>query len=460
MKTLKKCLWAMVILLNSQLVVAQVQDKDSIRIKLNQALLANRLDLATGFAEALLNKANSPDDYLLGASVFELKGETKKSDPLYLKALEFKNGGQFKVYHDLGYVYLRRSDHGKAKYYMLNSLQMNAAQPELNHVLSAIYLIDKKTDSAIIYGLKAYQQIPTNPNYIKQLANYYLTAGNLEEAIVYLEKLSGKENGNDSAKLALAGLYLKTDDFAKALPLYQSLSQDSVDRHDYLYGLATCYLEIEQPYDAAQTISKAISMTSNPQKSYYDLLIQSYAATGEHQKVIQTYQKGMGKGISSYENWLTAYKTTVTELRNELIALDQSPGLTQKASLLKLSTLYLAAKDYRSAIKVINDYKKLGGTDNDSTKIIAASAYLGLQRYREAKAALTGKEKTISGKNAGLFIAILYKLKDYQSLIDILEGTNKEETMLDQDLRDDLLFKSYSKLGDQKKASKYLHLTN
>jgi lipopolysaccharide biosynthesis regulator YciM len=320
--------------------------------------------------------------------------------------------------------------------------------------------LDKKPDSALIYGLKAYQQIPTNPNYIKQLANYYLRAGNLEEAIIYLEKLSGKEKGNDSAKLALAGLYLKTDDFAKALPLYQSLSQDSVDRHDFLYGLATCYLETEQPYDAAQTISKAIAMTGNPQKSYYDLLIQSYAATGEHQKVLQTYQNGMEKGISSYENWLTEYKTAVNEVKNELIALDQNPGLIQKASLLKLSTLYLAAKDYGSAIKVINEYKKLGGMDNDSTKIVAASAYLGLQRYSEAKEALTGTDKTFSGKNADMFVAILYKLKDYQSLVDILEGAYKEETMLDQDLRDDLLFRSYSRLGDQKKASKYLHLTN
>ncbi|NQX40661.1 tetratricopeptide repeat protein [Pedobacter steynii] len=460
MKTLKKCLLAMVILLNSQFAVAQVQDKNRIKIKLNEALQANRLDLATGFAEALLNKADSPDDYLLGASVFELKGEQKKSDPLYLKALEFKNGEQFKVYHDLGYVYLRRSDHGKAKSYMLNSLQMNAAQPELNHVLSAIYQVDKKPDSALIYGLKAYQQIPTNPDYIKQLANYYLRAGNLEEAIVYLEKLSGKEKGNDSAKLALAGLYLKTDDFAKALPLYQSLSQDSLDRHDFLYGLATCYLETEQPYDAAQTISKAIAMTGNPQKSYYDLLIQSYAATGEHHKVIQTYQNGLEKGISSYGNWLTEYNTAVNEVKNELITLDQSPGLIQKASLVKLSAIYLAAKDYGSAIKVINEYKKLGGMDNDSTKIVAASAYLGLQRYSEAKEALTGTDKTFSAENAGLFVAILYKLKDYQSLIGILEGPNKEETTLDQDLRDDLLFRSYSKLGDQKKASKYLHLSN
>jgi Tfp pilus assembly protein PilF len=449
-----------ILILPISVVRGQENKQAHLRADLNTAIMAHRLDLAGKYSEQILKTASSPVDFLSAASVYELKGNYKNADELYQKALDLKSADRFKIYNDLGYVYLRRGDTLNAITSQMKSLDLNKNQPVIHNLLAIIYQGKNNPDSALVHGLQAYNLDPENADYNRFLVNSYYSQGQIKESIKYLEHLNEIKKNSYSVRVTLANFYQKVDRYDKALPLYLAAARDSVNHDEYLYAAAQCCYELNLIQDAIKFASQAIAVSANVKQEYYDFLITIYASIGQQPKVIKTYLRGKESKIRAYSEWLNEYENVLKETRRQLVSLPSLSKEQQRTSLWSLSKLYMFAKDYGNVIKLLNGYKELGGAASDSTELLYGSAYVCLRRYPEALKAISNVVQSGGTNSTELLLSILYKQRNYKGVIELIQNKKGSLSGVDKDVLDNLLFKSYTMLDNIDNAVKYLQKVN
>jgi len=440
----------------------------NLKLEVKAKLMSNNVDSARIFSNRLLKQAPTAENYLLAGSVSEIAHDHTNADKLYQQAISLATDSErYKIVSALGYVSLNRGDTSSAIRYQNQSLALNSGQAEPHHLLSILYRMKNNPDSATYHALKAYQLDSAKIDYIRFMVNMAYEKGDLLSAIMYLKRLNGvrktsMDADSNKTKDALANFYLKIDDYEHASPLLRQLTEDSVKKDIYYYNLAKCYDNLNEEENAVQSVSKAIAVSPEVHQEYYDLLINIYQAMGQQSRVIETYVAGKNKGIPSYAGWLASYQVAVTQAKMIFSRLSQESKEQQKNDMLSLARLYLFAKDNNNSLKALNSYTQLNGAAADSIYLVYSSAYAGLNLLPAAKTSILSAIK-ISPDNINykfLLLSILYRQKDYGGVIELIQKNDQHDVLIDADLKDNMLFKCYTILGDSGNAVKFKPVSN
>lgn len=444
---------------------AQDQSGKIIALKgqVQSKLISNNIDSAKLLSQQLIQQAPTAQNYLLAGSVSEKANDRVTADKLYQQALAVAtDSDKYKIVSTLGYISLNRGDTTTAINYQYQSLTLNSAQHIPHYFLSVMYKNKNKPDSAEYHGIAAYKLDSVNLNYIRLMANAEYSKGDLSSSIRYLKrlhdvrKLSADADSN-KAKDALANFYMKIDDYTNALPLLKELIVDSVKNDVYYYDISKCYYNLNNAQAALQNALKAIAVSPIVKQEYYDMLINIYQALGQQINAVQAYVTGKGNGIQGYATWLAQYQLAVTQAQTINTRLQQEDREKQRGDLFLLAKLYLFAKDDNNAINVLNDYKQLQGEATDSVHMIYSTAYAGLNRLAEAKKSilLAIKMSPTNQDYKYMLLSVIYRQKDYRGVIDLIEKEDKNNNLVDVDMKNNLLFKCYTILGETQNAIKY-----
>lgn len=418
---------------------------------------AGKFDSAFYFGKQLVSKFPNTNNYLLLGSIYEIKKEPTNADIYYEKAIKSSDKNTFHVYSDLAYVAHRRGELSKMFTYTHRSLELDLDQPELHYFIGSIYDSLGQSDSANYHFTKAYSLDSNNTEYLKKMYTIYYKKGFVRESLFFLERVTQLDTLDHKSKITLANGFAEVEDYKKAIfflnyPISKNWANDS----DY-YALSKCYLNLGDTINGIISLEKAISLLIIPKIIYYDELIHIYASLGQYGKMLEIFQEGARKGIYSFQQWMDSYKEKVDTMSHIYLNLEQGNPATH---LFDLGKLYFAINDYQNCLKVLNDYQLIGGMQTDTLFALISSCNFNLNRNSEAKNYIE-KAINLSPLNEDyklLLLLILYKLKNYQEVINISRNfsvKNRELTIQKNEMDNYLLFKSYNALGLSKEAAVY-----
>ncbi len=433
---------------------AQQLNIEKSRQEITSFILAGKLDSARIKAEKLALRSPDGENQLLVGAMFEIQGKKARADSWYQKAALDKAFAKDKLWHDLSFVQLRRGDTAKAISYQRMSLSLNAVQQDLQHSLATLYSSKGKRDSALVYALDAQKAAPGSFDLARIAVDSYWANGEIAKATTHLAQVY-QVNKSDSVQIALAYLYYQGEYFEKALPLFSALSQTRPDA-EIFYALGKCYERLGNVSKAIAAIEQAIALSSAPNDHFEELLVDLYSWKGDQQQMLAQYVKGSRQKIKGFGDWLQGYQQTV-ELANQSYAkLESTTQANAAAEFLSLAKGYVHAKDYRTGLAVIDDYKLTATADADSVRMLSIVAFMGLKQFDKAKQELLLLMKDSSNPDYNdLMLAICYQLRDYQGLVSFYEQRAGGAFSIDKDLKEKLLFIAYSQLGNTTKAKTY-----
>jgi tetratricopeptide (TPR) repeat protein len=116
------------------------------------------------------------------------------------------------------------------------------------HTERALWMIDLALKKADGIGLLRYQK-----GRILWERQFY------KEAITEIEKSISLDNGITDAHVFLGQVYLRELDFKKAMGHFQTALGSDSSNYSALFGLANCYIELEQTQEALGMLDRAIS---------------------------------------------------------------------------------------------------------------------------------------------------------------------------------------------------------
>ncbi len=436
---------------------AQQKSADQAREEITAYMLSGKLDEARVKAEQLALSSPEGENLLLVGAMYEVQGKRTQADAWYKKAAGDPGLAKDKLWHDLSFVQLRRGDTLKTISYQRASLAVNPGQVDLQQSLATIYSAKGKADSALFYALGAQVKDPGNFELARIAVDVYWSAGEIAKATAHLEQVYTVNRG-DSVQLALAYLYLQGEYFEKALPHFLALSVSRPDA-EILYSLGKCHERLGSVSKAIAAVERAIALSSVPNDHFEQFLVELYSWKGDQQQMLERYVNGSRQNVKGFAGWLKGYQQTVDKANQTYAKMETAEMTDLSADFLSLARAYVGVKDYRTGLMVIEDYKLSPKASVDSVAMLSVIALMGLKQYDRAKEQLEVLMKNSTDKGYhDLMLAICYQLRDYQGVVSFFEKNGAQAFSLEKDVRDRLMFVSYSQIGDTEKAKRYWRL--
>jgi tetratricopeptide (TPR) repeat protein len=428
MRYLFLCAWLCIML------KAYTQTQDSLRDNIGLTLVSMKLDSSVYWGKRLIQAYPSADNYLVLASVYQIKGDTINANRSFQSALDRSDSSRYRVYKIMSQAALDRGDTLQSIRLAKASLDQQLNQASVHYFLGNVYMAHRQRDSAWYHYGQAYLQDSTNETYQQLAFVQYADEGNLFRALDVLaqsvssgQRTMNKSNGypvdsRDSAKvMVLATGYIETDQFRKANELLLSLLHEKLLSDTAYFLLGESFQGIGDFGEAAGYYRTAIALAKAPISTYYEKLLRLYERTGESQPAIELMYQGAAAGIVSFENWTQEYKEALPKIQAINDSLQTAAGELRKALLTRLARFYLFAKHSDFSLRVISDLEAMGMLAEDGLLLKAQANFTrGRLDVAEVLAENLLTLQPLSTDYYLLLLSILFERRSYHQFLSIV----------------------------------------
>ncbi len=254
-----------------------------------------------------------------------------------------------------------------------------------------LYLKQSNLDMAIAEGQKLIEAYPGEPRYTLMLAEILISNNQPEKAIPYIDTVVAKEPGNPRALLMLADLYRKRGEVEKSnIYLNKAFGQPELDIQPKIQVLAT-YMQQLPNADieslCVDLVTKIIAAHPEDARSY-EISGDFNMRISKDSLALSNYKTAIDLGSKNYNTWQSALQLELKLEKNEQAVITGEKALelfpNQSGICWFLGTAYLLQKDYESASEVLEQGKKLSGSNKELQSYFNAQlgdTYNNLKQY-------------------------------------------------------------------------------
>ncbi len=334
--------------------------------------------------------------YLTLAEIYTKQSKLKEASDTYEEMLnKCKNADEYMF--DLAQLYLYQQKYDSAISVYNRIEKQFGLNEQVVMQKEKIYLQQSKLDKAIAEGEKLIKAHPDVTRYVTMLTDILISNNQAERAIPYLEDLLKKDPQNPVALLQLSEIYRQQGDKEKAdAYLLKAFSDPELDLTGKLQVMAG-FLQKLPDKDAEVLcidLGKKIIAAHPDEPDAYAINGDLYMKLQEDVKARDMYQKAIDLGAKSYNIWQNIIQLDLKlEKYDDAInhgeeALELFPN--QAALYWFLGTAYLINKDDKSAAEILEQGKKVAGSNKDLEALFNAQlgdAYNNLKEYEKSDAA-------------------------------------------------------------------------
>ena len=304
---------------------------------LGNALLAEgKIDKAIfHYKQAVKLAPNYPEAHIRLANALSEKGQTEQAVAHYRKSLQNKtdcykdrynpavslvkqhNTACYEVHHYLASDLAKSDQNEQAIDHYLESLRLNADQPDVHCDLADLLANQGRAGEAIAHYQQALKLRPGYPNALNNLANTLVRQGRLQEAIRYWQQAIRLNPNEAMLHGNLGRAYLLVGDPEKAILNFEQALKLKPDYISILNKLAWVLAtssnpQYRDPNRALAIAERGYKMTGYGAPELVDTLAAAYAAAGRFDEAIRSAQRALQLAELSKQTELAA------KIRNRL----------------------------------------------------------------------------------------------------------------------------------------------
>ena len=421
--TAKVILFLLLCVLTPSMLTAQNQTDERLAI---QYYNNQEYDKAVVYYEKLFNRSGNPIYYNNLLDCFIQLEEFKNGEKLIKKQLKH-SPSELTYYTDLGNLYELAGQTSKSEQTYAKALKLLSPNQTQVIALANGFLKHQQNDYAIQTYLKGRKLLKGSYPFNFELAKVYNLQGKTEEMLVeYLDLLAYQESYIQSVQNALQTA-LSPDDDGEKKSLLKSLLIKNIQKHPdkkvYAEMLIWLYIQ-EENYHGAFIQAKALDKRNKEHGNRIIALAKLARANKNYDVAIQCYQYVIDKGadnyyyISSKIELVHVYNEKITSSKNytheDLLTLEKNYqstidelGKTPETAILlnqlaHLQAFYLNEPD--KAVNILNEVltiPRLKSHDAAKTKIELADIYLFMENIWDASLLYSQVEKAFKYDQLG-----------------------------------------------------------
>lgn len=339
-----------------------------------------------------LNPANKYY-YLTLAEIYTKQSKLKEATDTYEEMLKKCNGADEYLF-ELAQLYLYQQKYDSA-ISVYNRIETKfGLNEQVIMQKEKIYLQQSKLDKAVEEGEKLIKAYPDVTRYVTMLTDILISNNQIERAIPYLENLLQKDPQNPTALLQLSEIYRQQGNKEKAdTYLLNAFSNPDLDLTGKLQVLAGFMQKLpnEDVEKLCINLGQKIIDAHPDAPDAYSINGDLYMKLQADEKAVEMYQKSLDLGATGYNIWQNIIQLDLKlEKYDDAInhgeaALELFPN--QAALYWFLGTAYLIKKDDESAVEILEQGKKVAGSNKDLEALFNAQlgdAYNNLKEYEKS----------------------------------------------------------------------------
>lgn len=334
--------------------------------------------------------------YLTLAEIYTKQSKLKEASDTYEEMLK-KCDDASEYLFELAQVYLYQQKYDSAISVYNRIENRFGLNEQVIMQKEKIYLQQSQLDKAIIEGEKLIKAYPGVGKYVTMLTDILISNNQIERAIPYLEELLIKDPQNPTALLQLSEIYRKQGkkDEADAY-LLKAFSNPELDLTGKLQVLAGFMQQLpnEDIEQLCLQLGAQIIDAHPAEPDAYAINGDIYMRLQNDEKAHEMYQKAIELGATNYNIWQNIVQLDLKmenyedAINHGEAALELFPN--QAALYWFLGTAYLIQKDDEAAIEILEQGKKVAGSNKDLMALFNAQlgdAYNNVKEYDKSDTA-------------------------------------------------------------------------
>ncbi len=370
-------------------------DNATINYKLADVLTKNNeLVKALGFATAAMElNPNNKYYYLVTANIYTSMSSFSEAARTY-EALLANVPDTEQYLFELAAIYLYQKDLTKALETYDRAKVAFGPMEQITVQKQQIYLSQNKLDEAIREGEELIAEFPGIDEYVISLAEILISNERLDQAQVKLEEVIADDPGNSQAGILLSEIYRKRGDTEKAMELLQSAFGDRSLNFEAKVQMLAGYIAqlpneaLEQP---AITLSQLLIEAHPDEASAYAIAGDLYYQLSQNEQALEMYNEVLERDKSNFGLWQNVLNLEMSMNKYDAViehseeALELFPN--QSALYYYGGTAYLIQKNYKSAIRLLEQGTKFVGANPDLHSVFygqLGDAYNGIEDHENS----------------------------------------------------------------------------
>lgn len=331
--------------------------------------------------------------YILTADIYTGMSNFEQAAEVYEQMMVNAAGTDSYLY-ELAALYLYQNDLEKALATYEKAKQRFGIIEEVAYQKQQIYQKIGKSDEAINEIRQLVDAYPTESIYVIDLAKLMSDNGRLDEAISILEELLQEDTSNAQASVLLSEAYRKSGDREKAMQSLKVAFENPTLNFQaklQLLGGYMSQLPDKQIEDIAVELSSKIIAAHPDESRGFAIAGDLHYQLGNKPEAVDNYRKAVKLDNSNFSLWqnaiqlefeLSQYDSAIVHSEE---ALEYFPN---QASLYYYNgTAHLIKKDYRSAIRSLEQGKKFAGSNPDLKSVFygqLGDAYNSVEEHEKS----------------------------------------------------------------------------
>ncbi|MCG8308661.1 MAG: tetratricopeptide repeat protein [Cytophagales bacterium] len=331
--------------------------------------------------------------YLLLADIYSKKSDFKSAAETY-EAMIRKCEKVDEYLFELAALYIYQEDYSMA----LNIYERIEEKFGINEQVIAqkqkLYLKQSNLDLAIAEGQKLIDAFPGEPRYVIMLAEILISNNQSERAVPYLEDLVRRDPESARALLMLADHYRKSGDAKKSNEyLNQAFGISNLDIQPKIQVLAGFIQKLPNSDIEAMALDlgEKIKIAHPDDPRSFEINGDLNMRLGNDLLALDNYKKALDLGASNFSTWQNVLQVQIKLEKYEEAISDGEQALelfpNQAGICWFLGTAYLASKAYDSAVEILEQGKKLSGSNEELKSFFNAQlgdAYNNIEEYKKS----------------------------------------------------------------------------
>jgi tetratricopeptide (TPR) repeat protein len=334
--------------------------------------------------------------YLAAAEAYTKKSDFAQAATTYEQMLaNCENTDEYLF--DLGALYIYQEKYDEALKVYNRIEDKYGINDQVVFQKQKLHLRKSDLDMAVEEGENLIENFPGESQYVLALADILISNGEEDRAVPYLEELLKDNPGESRATLMLSDIYRKKGDTEKAdILLIKAFGDPELDLKQKMQVMAGFMQQL--PGEQVESLTKSLGerlIQAHPNQPdaysiYGDLMFQLQDAAQARAQ----YLKAIELGASGYNIWQNTLQLDVQLGDFDLAiahgekALELYPN--QSSICWFLGTAYLMKKQHDDAIAVLEQGKKLSGSNPQMKSLFNAQlgdAYNNVEEYKKSDAA-------------------------------------------------------------------------
>jgi len=334
--------------------------------------------------------------YLTLAEIYTKQSKLKEASDTYEEMLK-KCDDASEYLFELAQVYLYQQKYDSAISVYNRIENRFGLNEQVITQKEKIYLQQSQLDKAIIEGEKLIKAYPGVVRYVTMLTDILISNDQVERAIPYLDELLTNNPENPTALLQLSEIYRKQGEIDKAdtylLKAFSNPELNLTGKLKVIVGFMQ-QLPNEDIEKLCLQLGKQIIDTHPSEPDAYAINGDLYMRLQNDEKAQKMYQKAIELGATSYNIWQNTIQLDL-KMENYEDAINHGEEAielfpNQAALYWFLGTAYLIQKDDEAAIEILEQGKKIAGTNKDLLVLFNAQlgdVYNNVKEFEKSDAA-------------------------------------------------------------------------